>query len=110
MKYQAFLILALVTVNAAAETKSTVQNLPRNMMAQFYGVPESQVSVYVAKETRLSATVIAYAPRGNRCTFNLVRAPEGSTAPSGWITAPPECVTQGGGIGVVDCLEPEKAR
>jgi hypothetical protein len=94
MKYYALFAVALASANANADSGSNIKSLPINMMAQLYGVPESQVSAEILDETRLSARVIARAPLGQRCMFDLVRAPAGSGAPSGWLTAAPDCTTR----------------
>jgi hypothetical protein len=71
--------------------------LPVNMMAQFYAVPESRVSAHILVQTAQTATVLATAPGGKRCTFELIKAPSGVKAPSGWLTDAPDCVVRGGG-------------
>lgn len=125
MKYFTCAFFAIVSINAVAANTAPIPTLdpyvaegqpnpkylPINMMAQFYDVPEHQVSVEVVKQTPQTATVIASVPRGHRCTFELVRAPSGVNVPSGWLTAAPECVTRGaGGIPVIDGAALEQAR
>lgn len=71
--------------------------LPTNMMAQFYALRESQVSARVIKQSPQTATVLATAPGGKRCTFELIKAPSGVEAPSGWLSGAPDCMIRGGG-------------
>lgn len=71
--------------------------LPINMMVQFYALRESQVSARIINQTSQTATVLATAPGGKRCTFELIKAPSGVKAASGWLTDEPDCVARGGG-------------
>lgn len=79
------------------EGQQSPLRLPVNMMAQFYALRESQVSARIINQTAQTATVLATAPGGKRCTFELIRAPSGVKAPSGWLTDAPDCVLRGGG-------------
>lgn len=96
-------------VKEEQEGEPDPRKLAVNMMAQFYGVPETAITATVTDRASQKATVIATAPGNHRCRFEVVRAPIGVEVPNGWLTAAPECSNGGaGGITVIDGVELEK--
>ena len=85
-------LLLLATVSAAAE-ESGPASIAANLTAQFYDVAEEAVEVDVLQQTALTATVVASAPGGHTCTFQMVPAPAETAVPHGWLIAHTSCKT-----------------
>nr|QOQ30720.1 Hypothetical protein [Pseudomonas putida] len=49
------------------------------------------MEVHVLQQTALTATVVASAPGGHTCTFQMVPAPAETAAPHGWLIAHTSC-------------------
>lgn len=83
-------LLLLATVSAAGE-ESGPAPIAANLTAQFYDVTEEVVEVHVLQQTALTATVVASAPGGHTCTFQMVPAPAETAVPHGWLIAHTSC-------------------
>lgn len=78
-------------------------SLPVHMMAQFYRLNPNQISAGVIHQNARYAQVGTVGPAGQRCTFELVRAPDELRAPTGWLMADSFCEQAGsGGMPTID--------
>jgi hypothetical protein len=84
------LLVATVGVAAPAEEQGPAP-VAANITAQFYDVAEEAVDIQVLQQSALAATVVAPAPGGHVCTYDLVQAPADSQAPHGWLIAHTSC-------------------
>ncbi|AYN18960.1 hypothetical protein CHR29_27985 (plasmid) [Pseudomonas monteilii] len=83
-------LLLVATVSVAAEEQGPAP-VAANLTAQFYDVAESAVDIQVLQQSALAATVVATAPGGHVCTYEMVPAPADSQAPHGWLIAHTSC-------------------
>lgn len=83
-------LLLVATVGVAAEEQGPAP-VAANMTAQFFDVAEAAVDIQVLQQSALAATVVATAPGGHVCTYDLVQAPADSQAPHGWLIAHTSC-------------------
>lgn len=82
---------------------SSPVSLPVRLMAQLYRLNPNQISAGVIHQNARFAQVRAIGPAGQRCTFELVRAPEELRAPTDWLMADSSCEqSRAGGLPVID--------
>ncbi|WP_060512832.1 hypothetical protein [Pseudomonas sp. NBRC 111124] len=87
-------LLLVATVSVAAEEQGPAP-IAANLTAQFYDVAEETVDIQVLRQTPLAATVVATAPGGHECTYDLVPAPAETQVQHGWLIAHTSCKSEG---------------
>lgn len=87
----AIAVLALIPVLASAQEPTGPSALATLMMTQFYDVNADQVSVTLSERTALHATARAEAAGGHVCNMDMVPAPTGVTASTGWLVGAISC-------------------
>ncbi|MHB2250824.1 hypothetical protein ACX64O_28705 (plasmid) [Pseudomonas fitomaticsae] len=95
-------MLALLTTLPLAAFAQVDRNGPEavatNLMAQFYDVPESAVSVQVEQRTQFTATAQASAPGGHACFFDMAAIEKDAQAGYRWGVAGTRCKPTGGEV------------
>ncbi|HDS1779025.1 TPA: hypothetical protein QEM49_003554 [Pseudomonas putida] len=87
-------LLLVATVSVAAEVQGPAP-VAANITAQFYDVAEGAVDIQVLQQSALAATVVAIAPGGHVCTYDLVPAPAETQVQHGWLIAHTSCKSEG---------------
>lgn len=84
-------LLATLPLAAFAQVdRNGPEAVATNLMAQFYDVPESAVSVQIEQRTQFTATAQASAPGGHVCVFDMA-AIERDTQGYRWGVAGTRC-------------------
>ncbi len=85
------LLVALPLTALAQVDRAGPVAVATNLMAQFYDVPESAVSVQVDQRTKFTATAQASAPGGHVCVFDMAAIQKGAQAGYRWGVAGTRC-------------------
>ena len=85
------LMVALPLTALAQVDRASPEGVATNLMAQFYDVPESEISVEVEQRTKFTATVLASAPGGHACEFKMAAIEKGEKAQYRWGAASTRC-------------------
>lgn len=78
------LLVALPFTALAQADRSGPGAVAANLMAQFYDVPQSEVSVEVKQHSEFSATVLASAPGKHVCVFDMAAIQRDANAQYRW--------------------------
>lgn len=92
MKKTTLALLATLPLTALAQVDRTGPvAVATNLMAQFYDVPESAVSVEIEQRTKFTATALAKAPGGHVCVFDMAAIEKDAKAQYRWGVAGTRC-------------------
>lgn len=92
MKTTTLALLATLPLSALAQADRTGPvALATNLMAQFYDVPESAVSVEIEQHTKFTATALAKAPGGHVCVFDMAAIEKDAGGDFRWGAAGTRC-------------------
>lgn len=78
------LLVALPLTSLAQADRAGPDAVAANLMAQFYDVPQSAVSVEVEQHSKFNATVLAKAPGGHACVFEMAAIEKDANAKYRW--------------------------
>ncbi|MCK9709877.1 hypothetical protein [Pseudomonas syringae] len=96
-------------VKEELEGEPSPADLPKNIMAQFYDVPESQVTTQIDEQDPRGAVVSATSGQST-CRFKMARLPN-DVVPTGWAIAGTSCSRKGGGgIPIIDGSQIEELK
>lgn len=96
MKKITLALLATLPLTAFAQVdRKGPEAVATNLMAQFYDVPESAVSVQVDQRTKFTATALASASGGHVCVFDMAAIEKDAQAGYRWGVAHTRCKRTG---------------
>lgn len=92
MKKTMLALLATLPLTALAQVDRTGPvAVATNLMAQFYDVPESAVSVEIEEHSEFTATALATAPGGHTCIFEMAAVEKDAKSQYRWGASGTRC-------------------